>query len=75
MLAAALYQLASKDATSAVLRVRPDITQGLRVASGLGFRHLRSGIEFRRSVDEAAIAAARETRRVGGVKARFGDWR
>ena len=75
VLAAALYQLASKEATSAVLRVRPDITHALRVASSLGFRHLRSGIEFRRSVDETAIAAARETRRVGGVKARFGDWR
>ena len=75
VLAAALYQLASKDATRAVLRVRPDITQSLRVASEVGFRHLRSGMEFRRSLDEQAITAARETRRVGGVKARFGDWR
>lgn len=75
VLAAAMYQLASKDATRAVLRVRPDIRQALRVCSELGFRHFRSGIEFRRSVDEAAIAAAREQRRVGGVKARFGDWR
>ncbi|MDA0302473.1 MAG: GNAT family N-acetyltransferase [Chloroflexi bacterium] len=75
VLTAAMYQLASKEATRAVLRVRPDIRQALRVCSELGFRHFRSGIEFRRSVDEAAIAAARETRRVGGVKARFGDWR
>ena len=75
VLAAALYQFASKEATRAVLRVRPDIKQALRTASELGFRHFRSGIEFRRSVDEAAIAAARETRRIGGVKARFGDWR
>ena len=75
LLAAALYQLASKDATRATLRVRPDIKQALRICSELGFRHLRSGMEFRRSVDEQAIAAARETRRVGGVKARFGDWR
>ncbi len=75
VLAAAAYQLASKEATRAVLRVRPDIRQALRVCSDLGFRHFRSGIEFRRSVDEAAIAAARETRRIGGVKARFGDWR
>lgn len=75
VLGAAAYQLASKDATRAVIRVRPDIKQALRTCSDLGFRHLRSGIEFRRSVDEAAIAAAREARRVGGVKARFGDWR
>ena len=75
LLAAALYQLASKEATRATLRVRPDIKQALRVCSWLGFRHQRSGMEFRRSVDEQAIAAARETRRIGGVKARFGDWR
>ncbi|MGE3856146.1 MAG: GNAT family N-acetyltransferase [Dehalococcoidia bacterium] len=75
VLGAAAYQLASQEATRAVVRVRPDIKQALRVCSDLGFRHLRSGIEFRRSVDEAAIAAAREARRVGGVKARFGDWR
>jgi len=75
VLGAAAYQLASQGATRAVVRVRPDIKQALRVCSELGFRHFRSGIEFRRSVDEAAIAAAREQRRVGGVKARFGDWR
>lgn len=75
VLAAATYQLASKGATRATIRVRPDIKQSLRVCSELGFRHLRSGIEFRRSVDEQAIAATREARRVGGVKARFGDWR
>ncbi len=72
---AAAYQLASKDATRAIIRVRPDIKQALRTCSELGFRHLRSGIEFRRLVDEAAIFAAREARRVGGVKARFGEWR
>ena len=75
LLQAALYQLASKDATTAVIRVRPDIKPALRVCAGLGMRHLRSGHEFRRSLDEAAITAAREARRVGGVKARFGEWR
>ena len=55
--------------------MRPDIKQSLRVCSELGFRHLRSGIEFRRSIDEQAITAKREARRIGGVKARFGDWR
>lgn len=72
---AAAYQLASKGATTATVRVRPDIKQGLRTCADLGFRFQRSGMEFRRAVDEAAIAAAREARRVGGVKARFGDWR
>jgi len=75
LLAAATYQLASKDATRATVRVRPDIKQAMRTCSDLGFRHQRSGIEFRRPVDEQAIAAAREARRIGGVKARFGDWR
>ena len=75
VLAAAAYQLASREGLRAVIKVRPDITQGLRVASDLGFRHLRSGLEYRRSVDEAAIEEARHTRRVAGVKARFGDWR
>ena len=75
VIAAALYQLASKDATLATMRVRPDIRQSLRVCSELGFRHRQSGVEFRRSVDEATIAAVREARRVGGVKARFGEWR
>ena len=75
VLTAAGYQLGSQGAERAVIRVRPDIKQSLRVCAELGFRHLRSGIEFRRSVDEKAIAAEREARRVGGVKARFGDWR
>ena len=75
VLAAATYQLASKEASRATIRVRPDIKQSLRVCSELGFRHLRSGIEFRRSIDEQAITAKREARRIGGVKARFGDWR
>ena len=75
VLAAAAYQLASKEATRAIICVRPDIKQSLRICSDLGFRFLRSGVEYRRSVDEAALAAARETRRTGGVKARFGRWR
>jgi ribosomal protein S18 acetylase RimI-like enzyme len=75
VVSAAMYQLASREALHAAIKVRPDITQGLRTCAQLGFRHQRGGLEFRRDVDEAAIAQARETRRIAGVKARFGDWR
>ena len=75
VVAAAAYQLATREALHASIRVRPDITQSLRLCSELGFRHARAGLEYRRDVDEAAIAAARTARRVAGVKARFGNWR
>ncbi|MSQ31070.1 MAG: GNAT family N-acetyltransferase [Dehalococcoidia bacterium] len=75
IVAAAAYQLASREALHASIRVRPDITQSLRMCAELGFRHARAGLEYRRDVDEAAIAAARTARRVAGVKARFGNWR
>lgn len=75
ILAAATYQLAASDAVKASIRVRPDIKQSLRTCSDLGFKFSRAGIEYRREVDEEAIAAKREERRVAGVKARFGKWR
>jgi hypothetical protein len=75
VLAAATYALSAADAVRATIRVRPDITQALRVCSSLGFRHQRGGLEYRRDVDEAAIAERRQARRVAGVKARFGKWR
>lgn len=75
VLGAAVYALAAQDAVRATIRVRPDITQGLRICSAAGFRHQRAGLEYRRDVDEEAIAARREARRIAGVKARFGRWR
>ncbi|MEX2445788.1 MAG: GNAT family N-acetyltransferase [Dehalococcoidia bacterium] len=75
VLAAAAYQLASREAVRAVVKVRPDIKQALRTCADLGFRHLRSGLEYRRSLDEAALDQKHEERRIGGVKARFGNWR
>ncbi len=75
ILAAAVYQLAASEAVRANIRVRPDIKQGLRTCSDLGFKYARAGIEYRRSIDEEAIAEKREQRRIAGVKARFGKWR
>lgn len=75
ILAAAVYQLAATEAVRANIRVRPDIKQGLRTCSDLGFKYARAGIEYRRSIDEEAIAEKREQRRIAGVKARFGKWR
>jgi GNAT superfamily N-acetyltransferase len=75
ILAAAAYQLTTRDAARATVRVRPDIKQSLRTASDLGFRFQRSGLEFRRIVDEDEIARRRDARRVAGVKARFGNWK
>ncbi|MEX2032086.1 MAG: GNAT family N-acetyltransferase [Dehalococcoidia bacterium] len=75
ILSAATYQLVANDAVRASVRVRPDIKQSLRTCADLGFKFARAGIEYRRSVDEEAIAAKREERRVAGVKARFGKWR
>lgn len=75
ILGAALYQLASKEAIKATIKVRPDIKQSLRTCSDLGFKFSRAGLEFRRTVDEDAIREKREAQRVAGVKARFGNWR
>ncbi|MEI6136998.1 MAG: GNAT family N-acetyltransferase [Chloroflexota bacterium] len=75
LLSAALYQLASKDATSAVIRVRPDIKHALRICSSLGMRHQRSGVEYRRSIDADERAAERAANRTAGVRARMGRWR
>ncbi|MDA1240393.1 MAG: GNAT family N-acetyltransferase [Chloroflexi bacterium] len=75
VLDAATYQLAASEAVKATIRVRPDIRNALRTASDAGFRHVIAGVEFRRSLDEAGIAAKREERRRTGVKARYGKWR
>lgn len=75
IVAAAGYQLTTRDAVRATIRVRPDIKQSLRLCSELGFRFARSGLEFRRSIDEDELARRHEARRVAGVKARFGGWR
>lgn len=75
VLGAAAYRHASQEAVRARIKVRPDIKQALKTCAELGFRFHRAGVEYRRPVDEDAIARAREERRVIGVKARFGGWR
>ncbi|MPZ99073.1 MAG: GNAT family N-acetyltransferase [Dehalococcoidia bacterium] len=75
VVAAAMYQLTTRDARRATIEVRPDIPQGLRLCRDLGFSPDRAGLEYRRSTDEAEIQEQREQRRVAGVKARFGKWR
>ena len=75
MLEAAAYQLTTQDARRAVIRVRPDIKQALRVCSNAGFRAGVGGIEYRRTTDEEAIARMKAEKRKSGVKARFGGWR
>ena len=72
---AATYAMAAADAVRAVVRVRPDIKQALRICSGAGYRHHRGGLEYRRTTDEESITEKREAKRVAGVKARFGRWR
>jgi ribosomal protein S18 acetylase RimI-like enzyme len=74
-LAAAAYQLTTQEARRATVRVRPDIKQALRTCAELGFKPGTAGLEYRRTTDEEAIKERRETRRVAGVKARFGGWR
>lgn len=75
VLGAAAYRHASQGAVRARIKVRPDIKPALKTCADLGFRFHRAGVEYRRPVDEEAIARAREERRVIGVKARFGGWR
>ncbi len=74
-LAAAAYQFTTQEARRATVRVRPDIKQALRTCTELGFKPGTAGLEYRRTTDEEAIAEKRESRRVAGVKARFGGWR
>ncbi len=75
VLQAAMYQLATQGSVRARIRVRPDVPRGLRLASDLGFRQERAGLEYRRINDEQALAERREARRVAGVKVRFGSFR
>jgi ribosomal protein S18 acetylase RimI-like enzyme len=75
ILQAACFQLTTQEARRATIRVRPDIPQALKTCSDNGFKPLRSGIEYRRTTDQAEIDRVREERRFVGVKARFGRWR
>jgi ribosomal protein S18 acetylase RimI-like enzyme len=75
VLAAAAYQLTTRDARRATVLARPDVPQALRTCSGVGFRPGRTGLEYRRTTDEDAIRERYEARRLAGVKARFGNWR
>ena len=75
VLQAATYQLVASEARRASVRVRPQIAAALRVTQAAGYRPGLRGIEWRRGIDEDAIVAARQAKRVSGVKARFGGWR
>jgi ribosomal protein S18 acetylase RimI-like enzyme len=75
VLAAAAYQLTTKDARRATVIARPDVPQALRTCTAVGFRPGRMGLEYRRTTDEDAIRERNEARRRAGVKARFGNWR
>ena len=72
---AAVYQLTANEAGSAVVRVRPEIPQALKVSQALGFSPGAGGVELRRPADEQEIAERREEEHSRGMKARFGDWR
>lgn len=75
VLSAAIYQLASVEARSVTIRVRPEITAALRTTRDAGLKPGARGIEWRRPVDEDVIAERRQSLRLRGVKARFGGWR
>jgi GNAT superfamily N-acetyltransferase len=75
LLTAAAYQLATTGARRALVRARPDLPRSTETAVAAGFRAGRSAVEFRRTLDEAAIAARLEERQVQGMKVRFGEWR
>ncbi len=75
MLQAAAYQLGTLGAKQAVVRGRPSIPRSVPTAIAAGFRAGRGGAEFRRTLDEKAIAARMKQRQHDGVKARFGNWR
>lgn len=72
---AAIYQLTASDARSAIVRVRQEMPQALKVAQDLGFTPGHGGMELRRPVDEQEIIERRQQERYRGMKARFGDWR
>ena len=72
MLDAAIYQLTANEARRAVMRVRPDISQGIRTARDLGFSPGTSGVEFRRPTDEQVIAERHAQRRAAHDKVKLG---
>ncbi len=75
LLEAAAYQLAAAGARRALVRARPDIRHSAETAVAAGFRPGRSAVEFRRTLDEAAIEERLRNRQVQGMKVRFGEWR
>lgn len=75
LLEAAAYQLAAAGARRAFVRARPDIRRSAETATAAGFRPARSAVEFRRTLDEAAIEERLRNRQVQGMKVRFGEWR
>lgn len=75
ILEAAAYQLGTKDARRAVIRIVPEAPHAVETAMRASFRTGRRGLQFRRPTDEAAIAAALEEQRRVGMKVRFGEWR
>ena len=75
MLEAAAYQIASQEATLAVVRVNPLLGPAVKAATAAGFRGGRRGVEFRRPTDADVRRELEESERVTGVKARFGEWR
>jgi len=72
---AAVYQLTANEARSAVVRVRPELPQALKVSQAVGFSAGTGGVEWRRPADEQEITERREEEHSRGMKARFGDWR
>lgn len=72
MLGAAIYQLTANEARRAVMRVRPDISQGIRTARDLGFSPGTSGVEFRRPTDEQVIAERHAQKRAAHDKVKLG---
>lgn len=75
LLEAAAYQLAATGARRAIVRARPDVQRSAETAIAAGFRPGRSAVEFRRTLDEAAIEERLRNRQVQGMKVRFGEWR
>ncbi len=75
MLQAAAYQLGTLGAKQSIVRARPSIPRSVATGIAAGFRAGRGGAEFRRTLDEKALAARLKQRQFDGVKARFGNWR
>lgn len=75
ILEAAAYQLGTKEARRAVIRIVPAAPHAVQAAMHAGFRTGQRGLQYRRPTDETAIAAALDEQRRVGMKVRFGEWR